>query len=153
MAAAAPTPATPQALILRLQSQVATLKSGAASAGPAPATVVFADTPQSLYANDLIDYSTKQGSSIYEQGCKTLDDIRRHCNDYLDSKLINLTHKALMTLRWASTRSTGVNITWRGACISTARRSSHQSLEATPPPMPLQPPLSPTLNSKPSLPA
>jgi hypothetical protein len=27
-----------------------------------------------LYANDLIDYSTKRGSSIDEQGCKTLDD-------------------------------------------------------------------------------
>ena len=74
MVAAAPTPAEPQALILQLQSQVATLTSGAASAGPAPAAVVFADTPQSLYANDLIDYSTKQGSSIYKQGCKTLDD-------------------------------------------------------------------------------
>jgi hypothetical protein len=97
MAAAALTTAELQALILQLQSQVATLMSGAAHAGPAPATVVFADTPQSLYANDLIDYSTKQGSSIYEQGCKTLDDIRRHFDDYLDSKLINLTHKALMT--------------------------------------------------------
>ena len=66
MAAVAPTPAELQALILQLQSQVATLTSGAASAGPAPAAVVFADT--------LIDYSTKRGSSIHEQGCKTLDD-------------------------------------------------------------------------------
>ena len=74
MAAAAPTPAKLQALILQLQTQVATLTSGAATAGPAPAAVVFADTPQSLYADDLIDYSTKRGSSIYEQGCKTLDD-------------------------------------------------------------------------------
>jgi hypothetical protein len=74
MAAAAPTPAELQALILQLQSQVATLTSGAAPAGPAPAAVVFADTPQSLYADDLINYSTKRGSSIYEQGCKTLDD-------------------------------------------------------------------------------
>jgi hypothetical protein len=98
MATAAPTTAELQALILQLQSQVATLMSGIAPADPAPATVVvFADTPQSLYANDLIDYSTKQGSSIYEQGCKTLDDIKRHYNDYLDSKLINLTHEALMT--------------------------------------------------------
>ena len=74
MATAAPTTAELQALILQLQSQVATLMSGAAPAGPAlaPAIVVFADTPQSLYANDLIDYSTKRGSSIYEQGCKTL---------------------------------------------------------------------------------
>jgi hypothetical protein len=74
MAAAAPTPAELQALILQLQTQVATLTSGAASAGPAPAAVVFADTPQLLFADDLIDYSTKQGSGIYEQGCKTLDD-------------------------------------------------------------------------------
>jgi len=74
MATVVPTPAELQALILQLQNQVATLTSGAAPAGPAPAAVVFADTPQSLYANDLIDYSTKRGSSIYEQGCKTLDD-------------------------------------------------------------------------------
>ena len=74
MAAAALTSAELQALILQLQTQVATLTSGAAPAGPAPAAVVFADTPQSLYADDLIDYSTKRGSSIYEQGCKTLDD-------------------------------------------------------------------------------
>ena len=97
MAAAAPTTAKLQALTLQLQSQVATLMSGATPAGPAPATVVFADTPQSLYADDPIDYSTKQVSSIYEQGCETLDDIKRHYDDYLDSKLINLTHKALMT--------------------------------------------------------
>jgi hypothetical protein len=32
------------------------------------------DTPQSLHANDLVDYSTKRGSGIYEQGCKTLDN-------------------------------------------------------------------------------
>ena len=74
MAATAPTPAELQALILQLQSQVTSLMSGAAPAGPAPAAVVFADTPQSLYADDLIDFSTKLGSSIYEQGCKTLDN-------------------------------------------------------------------------------
>ena len=73
MAAAAPTPAELQAHIL-LQSQVATLTSRAAPAGPAPAAVIFADTPQPLYADDLIDCSTKRGSSIYEQGCKTLDN-------------------------------------------------------------------------------
>jgi hypothetical protein len=37
------------------------------------AVVTFADTPQTLNANDLLDYSTKRGSSIYEQGCKALD--------------------------------------------------------------------------------
>ncbi len=74
MATGYPTPDELQALILQLQTQVATLTSGAAHAGPAPATVVFADTPQLLHADDLIDYSTKRGFSIYEQGCKTLDD-------------------------------------------------------------------------------
>ena len=74
MAAAAPTTAELQALILQLQAQVTTLTSGAAAPAGPPAAVVFADTPQSLYADDLIDYSTKRGSSIYEQGCKTLDD-------------------------------------------------------------------------------
>jgi len=74
MAAAALSPAELQALILQLQTQVATLTSGATSAGLAPAAVVFADTPHSLYADNLIDYSTKRRSSIYEQGCKTLDD-------------------------------------------------------------------------------
>ena len=63
-----------QALVLQLQTQVATLTSGTAPAGPAPAAVIFADTPQSLYTDDLIDCSTKRRSSIYEQGCKTLDD-------------------------------------------------------------------------------
>jgi hypothetical protein len=30
--------------------------------------------PQMLGTNDLIDYSTKKGSTIFEQGCKPLDD-------------------------------------------------------------------------------
>jgi len=80
-AAASPTPVELQALILQLQAlilqlqtQVATLTSGTAPAGPAPAAVIFADTPQSLYTDDLIDCSTKRGSSIYEQVCKTVDN-------------------------------------------------------------------------------
>jgi hypothetical protein len=36
--------------------------------------MVFANMPQTLGANDLIDYSTKQGSTIFEQGFKPLDD-------------------------------------------------------------------------------
>ncbi len=36
--------------------------------------MVFADRPQTLGTNDLIDYSTKRGSTIFEQGCKPLDD-------------------------------------------------------------------------------
>ena len=65
--ASTPTPAELQALILQLQTQVTTLTSGATTAGPAPATIVFADTPQSSYAEDLMDLA-------YEQGCKNLDD-------------------------------------------------------------------------------
>ena len=79
MSAATPTTAELQALITTLQTQVATLTSTAATtsttATPMPAAIVFADTPQSLNAEDLLDYATKRGSSIiYEQGCKTLDD-------------------------------------------------------------------------------
>jgi hypothetical protein len=46
----------------------------AAPAASAAAVVTFADTPQTLKANDLLDYLTKRGSSIYEQGCKALDN-------------------------------------------------------------------------------
>jgi len=79
--ASSPTPAELQALILQLQTQVTTLTSGAATAGPAPAAVVFADTPQSLYADDIIEYSTKRGSSAqletlkgYLKADKSLED-------------------------------------------------------------------------------
>jgi hypothetical protein len=74
MAAAAPTTAKLQALILQLQTQVATLTSAAAPAASGSAAVFFADIPLSLHAKDLIDHLTKQGSGIYEQGCKTLDN-------------------------------------------------------------------------------
>ncbi len=36
--------------------------------------MVFADTPQMLGTNDLIYYLTKRGSTIFEKGCKPLDD-------------------------------------------------------------------------------
>jgi hypothetical protein len=74
MAAAAPTTGKLQSLILQLQTQVATLTLAAAPAASGSAAVVFADTPRLLHAKDLIDYLTKWGSGIYEQGCKTLDD-------------------------------------------------------------------------------
>ena len=74
--AAPPTVADLQALILLLQAQVANLQAAipAAPATGAAAVVTFADTPQTLNADDLLDYLTKRGSSIYEQGCKALDD-------------------------------------------------------------------------------
>jgi hypothetical protein len=78
MAAPAPTTAKLMAIITMLQAQIVALQNAAPAAAAAPlagaATVVFADTPQTLGANDLIDYSTKRGSTIFKQGCKPLND-------------------------------------------------------------------------------
>jgi hypothetical protein len=76
MAAPASTVANLQALILMLQGQVANLQAAipAAPAASAAAVITCTDTPQMLNANDLLDYLTKRCSSIYEQGCKALDD-------------------------------------------------------------------------------
>ncbi len=62
-----------QALIATLQAQVSAL-TAAAPAPAATTAVVFADTPQMLNSDNLIDYSTKRGASIYEYGCKALKD-------------------------------------------------------------------------------
>ncbi len=83
--ATVPTVADLQTLILQLQAQVAALETAAtaaataAPAAPAATTaattvVVFADMPQTLGADDLIDYSPKRGSDIYKQGIAPLDD-------------------------------------------------------------------------------
>jgi hypothetical protein len=69
-APAAPTPPTVEelsALIVALQAQVNALRA-------APTAVVFAETPQTMEVNNLIDYSTKRGTEIYKQGCTPLDD-------------------------------------------------------------------------------
>jgi hypothetical protein len=66
MTAAAPTTVKLMAIITQLQAQIL------AVAGAAP--VVFANMHQILGANDLIDYLTKSGSAIFEQGCKALDN-------------------------------------------------------------------------------
>ena len=74
----APTVQELQALILALQGQVTTLQNAApvAPAAPTAATtaVVFAEMPQTLGVDDLIDYLTKKGKGIYNQGCEALDD-------------------------------------------------------------------------------
>jgi hypothetical protein len=77
---AAPTPTTAKliAIITTLQAQIVALQNTAPAATAAPptgsATMVFAGMPQMLGANDLINYLTKRGSIIFEQGCKPLDD-------------------------------------------------------------------------------
>jgi hypothetical protein len=61
----APTPTTAKltATITMLQAQIVALQNAAPAAAAAPpagaATVVFADTPQTLGDDDLIDYLTK----------------------------------------------------------------------------------------------
>jgi hypothetical protein len=78
MAAPAPTTAELMAIITMLQVQIVALQNAApaaAAASPAgAATVVFANMPQTLGANDLINYLTKRGSTIFKQGCKPLND-------------------------------------------------------------------------------
>jgi hypothetical protein len=69
-APAAPTPPTVEelsALIVALQAQVNALRA-------APTAVVFAETPQTIEVNNLINYSTKRGAEIYKQGCAPLDN-------------------------------------------------------------------------------
>jgi hypothetical protein len=67
-------------LIQTLQGQVQALQATNANANAAAvapqgtAPVVFADTPSTLSVEDIIDYKTKQGSQIFENGCKALDD-------------------------------------------------------------------------------
>jgi hypothetical protein len=66
------------AIITTLQVQILALQNAAPAAAAAPpagaATVVFADTHQRLGTNDLINYLTKRGSTIFEQGCKPFND-------------------------------------------------------------------------------
>ncbi len=65
MAAPTPTVDDHQALILMLQAKFAVLQAAtpAAPATGAAAVVTFADMPQTLNANKLLDYLTKRGSS------------------------------------------------------------------------------------------
>jgi hypothetical protein len=76
--ASAPTTTELMAIITQLQVQIVALQNAAPAAAAAPpagaAMVVFANMPQMLGTNDLIDYSTKQESAIFEQGFKALNN-------------------------------------------------------------------------------
>ncbi len=65
---AAPTIQQLSALIVALQQEVNALKNAA------PTPVVFAETPQTMEVDNLIDYATKRGAEIYKQGCTPLND-------------------------------------------------------------------------------
>jgi hypothetical protein len=75
-----PSVAELQALIQQLRIQVQALENAAATvptfqaAPTAPQAVVFADMPQTLGTDELIDYLSKRGSDIYKQGFAPLDD-------------------------------------------------------------------------------
>jgi hypothetical protein len=80
MAGAAPTNAElmVMAIITTLKAHITALQNVALAAAAAPpagaAPVVFADMPQTLDTNSLIEYSTKRGSAIFKKGGKALDN-------------------------------------------------------------------------------
>jgi hypothetical protein len=75
MANQCPTIQELEQLINQLQAQVMALRAApAAPAAAATATVVFADSPQTIGVNDIIDYSKKLGKDIYKKECSALDD-------------------------------------------------------------------------------
>jgi hypothetical protein len=75
-----PSVAELQALIQQLQAQVQALENAAnmapivQAAPTTPQAVVFADTPQTLGTDELINYSLKWGSDIYKQWLAPLDN-------------------------------------------------------------------------------
>jgi hypothetical protein len=65
------------AKVALLKVQTSTSSDSSTAGGTiAPTTplVTFADTPQTLNLDTLLDYLTKRGMNIYDQGCKALDD-------------------------------------------------------------------------------
>jgi hypothetical protein len=108
MAAPAPTTAKLMAIITTLQAQIVALQNVAPAATAAPpagtATVVFANTPQTLGVNDLINCTTKQGSTIFEQGCKPLDD-KAHTDSFAMTPnqtviFVEAFHRCATTMGW-----------------------------------------------------
>jgi hypothetical protein len=75
MAALAPTTAELTVIITMLQAQIVALQNVTPAAAAAPpagtATVVFADTPQTLGADDLINYLTKKRVNHFQERMQT----------------------------------------------------------------------------------
>jgi hypothetical protein len=108
MAAPAPTTAELMAIITMFRAQIVALQNVATAAAASPpagtATVVFADMPQTLGANDLIDYLTKRGSTIFEQGCKPLN-VKALTNGFAVTPdqtviLVKAFHHCATTMGW-----------------------------------------------------
>jgi hypothetical protein len=62
------------AQVTALQNKLAALRQQNQPQQNQPNPVIFADTPQTLEVENLIDYGTKRGTEIYKQGCAQLDD-------------------------------------------------------------------------------
>ncbi len=60
--------------VTALQDELAALRQQNRAQQNQQHTVVFADTPQTLEVENLINYRTKRGAAIYKQGCAPLDD-------------------------------------------------------------------------------
>jgi hypothetical protein len=62
------------AQVTALQYELASLRQQNQPQKNQPNPVIFADTPQTLEVENLIDYGTKRGTEICKQGCAPLDD-------------------------------------------------------------------------------
>jgi hypothetical protein len=60
------------AIVTNLANAIATNQAPPAAAAPPAATITFATSPGVAAVEELIDYTTKHGASLYEQGTKSL---------------------------------------------------------------------------------
>jgi hypothetical protein len=105
----------------------------AAAAPPAgTALVIFADMPQMLGANDLINYLTKQRSAIFEQECKALDN-KALTNGFAmtpNQTIISIEafHHCATTMGWNQTSGRSPHLPTAPDVKSTSSRSTAKSM-------------------------